>query len=131
MIAFQRTVSENADFQNLVTLLDEDLKIRDGSEHAFYAQFNKTTNIQSVIVCFVDNKPVGCGAFKEYAKGGSRNKKDVCISRISRPWDCLSHIKGIRIMGMPGKLFNVHFRNGQKSTGSDKFIQESRICCYR
>ena len=75
MIAFQRTVSENADFQNLVTLLDEDLKKRDGSEHAFYAQFNKTTNIQNVIVCFIDNKPVGCGAFKEYAKGEAEIKR--------------------------------------------------------
>ena len=75
MIDFQRTVSENADFQNLVTLLDEDLKIRDGSEHAFYAQFNKTTNIQNVIVCYLDNKPVGCGAFKEYSKGKAEIKR--------------------------------------------------------
>ncbi len=66
MIAFNRTLSDNADFQNLVTLLDEDLKIRDGDEHSFYAQFNKIENIRNVIICYIDNKPIGCGAFKEY-----------------------------------------------------------------
>ena len=75
MIAFQRTVSENADFQNLVTLLDEDLMIRDGSDHEFYSQFNKTANIRNVVVCYVDNKPVGCGAFKEYVQGEAEIKR--------------------------------------------------------
>ena len=62
----KRTFSGNPDFQNLVALLDEDLSIRDGNEHAFYAEFNKIQNIRNVIVCYLDNKPIGCGAFKEY-----------------------------------------------------------------
>lgn len=66
MTIFNRTDSDNADFQDLVALLDEDLQIRDGNEHFFYAQFNKIQNIRNVIVCYIDNKPVGCGAFKEY-----------------------------------------------------------------
>lgn len=66
MTSFRRTDSDNTDFQNLVALLDEDLRIRDGDEHVFYAQFNKIVNIRNVIVCYVDNKPIGCGAFREY-----------------------------------------------------------------
>lgn len=66
MTTFRRTDSDNTDFQNLVALLDEDLRIRDGDEHVFYAQFNKIVNIRNVIVCYVDNKPIGCGAFREY-----------------------------------------------------------------
>jgi len=66
MNTFKRTFSDDPDFRDLVALLDEDLRIRDGDEHAFYAQFNKTENIRNVIVCYIDNKPVGCGAFKEY-----------------------------------------------------------------
>jgi len=66
MISFRRTDSDNTDFHNLVALLDEDLRTRDGDEHVFYAQFNKIVNIRNVIVCYVDNKPIGCGAFKEY-----------------------------------------------------------------
>lgn len=68
MTTFKRTNSDNTDFQALVTLLDEDLKIRDGDEHAFYAAFNKIANIRHVIVCFIDNKPIGCGAFKEFGR---------------------------------------------------------------
>ncbi len=66
MTTFKRTVSEDADFQNLVFLLDKELEIRDGNDHSFYAQYNKTANIRNVIVCYIDNQPAGCGAFKEY-----------------------------------------------------------------
>jgi GNAT superfamily N-acetyltransferase len=68
MTTFKRTLSDNKDFQNLVALLDEDLEIRDGHEHSFYAPFNKIENIRNVIVCYIDHKPIGCGAFKEYDK---------------------------------------------------------------
>lgn len=66
MMIFKRTFPDNPDFQSLVTLLDEDLKKRDGDEHSFYAPFNKIDTIRNVIVCYVDNKPVGCGAFRKY-----------------------------------------------------------------
>jgi len=66
MTHFTRTDSDNTDFQNLVLLLDADLRIRDGDEHAFYAQYNKTTAIRNVVVCYVDDKAIGCGAFKQY-----------------------------------------------------------------
>ncbi len=61
-----RTNSDNPDFIKLVVLLDRDLAIRDGDEHAFYAQFNKTTHIRHVIVAYEKEEAVGCGAFKEY-----------------------------------------------------------------
>ena len=66
MTTFNRTDSTNADFQNLVVLLDKDLQIRDGDQHSFYDQFNKIQMIRNVVVCYIDNKPIGCGAFKEY-----------------------------------------------------------------
>jgi GNAT superfamily N-acetyltransferase len=66
MVVFNRTISDDADFQKLVALLDEDLRIRDGKEHSFYAQFNKIENIRNVIVCYFDDQPIGCGAFKEH-----------------------------------------------------------------
>ncbi|MCC6290396.1 MAG: GNAT family N-acetyltransferase [Chitinophagaceae bacterium] len=66
MTTFKRTDSGDTDFQNLVALLDKDLAIRDGTEHAFYNQFNKIDMIRNAIVCYADGKPVGCGAFKRY-----------------------------------------------------------------
>lgn len=68
MIHFIRTDSNNTDFQSLVVLLDKDLAIRDGDDHSFYDQFNKIVNIKNVIVCYDDETPVACGAFKPYTE---------------------------------------------------------------
>lgn len=70
-----RTDSSNEDFQKLVPLLDRDLAIRDGDEHAFFAQYNKSHDIRNVVVVYVDDVPVGCGAFKEYALGIAEIKR--------------------------------------------------------
>ena len=66
MINLIRTDSDNQDFIGLVKYLDADLAERDGSEHAFYDQFNKITRIRYVVVAYEDGKPVSCGAIKEY-----------------------------------------------------------------
>lgn len=59
-----RTTSENPDYKKLVVLLDATLKILDGDDHDFYAQFNKSDAIKNVVVFYDSNQPVGCGAFK-------------------------------------------------------------------
>lgn len=61
-----RTTSENIDFQKLVVLLDEVLRIKDGEDHDFYAQHNTLDKINHVVVCYQDNAAIGCGAFKEF-----------------------------------------------------------------
>ena len=62
-----RTNSENTDFIELVKLLDADLAIRDGKDHSFYAQYNKIDNIKYVVVAYENNKPIACGAIKDFA----------------------------------------------------------------
>ena len=66
MIHLIRTNSDNPDFNGLVRLLDQDLQMRDGAEHAFYAQFNKVSAIRYVVIAYRGDEPVGCGAFKEF-----------------------------------------------------------------
>ncbi len=66
MLEIIRTNSDNKDFQELVRLLDEDLSVRDGAEHSFYAQFNKIDAIRHAVVIYSENKAIGCGAFKKY-----------------------------------------------------------------
>lgn len=61
-----RTTTDNKEFQKLVVLLDQDLAIRDGEDHAFYAQFDKLKKINNVLVCYQNDIAVGCGAFKEF-----------------------------------------------------------------
>lgn len=66
MLKLIRTKSNDKDFSALVVLLDADLKIRDGDEHGFYATFNKVDSINEVVVAYLNEKAVGCGAFKPY-----------------------------------------------------------------
>ena len=75
MTQFIRTDSDNTNFQSLVALLDADLAKRDGDEHAFYAQFNKITTIRNAIICYVDDKAIGCGAFREYDESKAEIKR--------------------------------------------------------
>lgn len=76
MTIFERTTSDNTDFLKLVSLLNADLAIRDGDDHAFYNQFNSTSTLSNVIVCYIDSKPVGCGALRAY------NARQVEIKRM-------------------------------------------------
>ena len=75
MTNFIRTDSSNSDFQYLVSLLDADLAARDGVEHSFYAPYNTIVNLRNALVCYIDNRPAGCGAFKEYEKGTAEIKR--------------------------------------------------------
>ena len=75
MINLLRTDSDSSDFRELVRLLDQDLQIRDGDEHSFYAQFNKVDTIRHVVLACEDDKAVGCGAIKEYAEGVAEIKR--------------------------------------------------------
>ena len=83
MTIFNRTGSDNTDFQALVALLDKDLSIRDGDEHAFYAQFNKVQNIKHVIVCYMHDKAIGCGAFKKYDEQSTEPTHNFCLISFS------------------------------------------------
>ena len=65
MTTIKRTNSDDIDFINLVVLLDQDLKIRDGEDHGFYNQFNKTNTIKHVIVFYENDIAIGCGAIRE------------------------------------------------------------------
>jgi putative acetyltransferase len=76
MTTIKRTTSDNADFQDLVRLLDQELAIRDGDEHSFYHQFNAIVDLKHVIVYCEEDLPVGCGAFKPY------DEKTVEIKRM-------------------------------------------------
>lgn len=75
MITLKRTNSDDIDFINLVSLLDKDLAIRDGEDHAFYNQFNKTDKIKHTIVYYENDVPAGCGAFREKESGTTEIKR--------------------------------------------------------
>lgn len=65
-MTLKRTTSDNPDFEKLVIALDAYLKILDGEDHAFYAQFNKSDSLKYALICYENEMPVGIGAYKEY-----------------------------------------------------------------
>ena len=71
-----QTNQTSKDFQQLVALLDAELAIHDGDDHAFYHQFNGIDVLDHVVVAYSNNKAMGCGAFKV------RNKQQVEIKRM-------------------------------------------------
>jgi putative acetyltransferase len=66
MFISQRTNSDNTDFQNLVSALDHYLAGVNGDTNDFFVQYNKIDAIRHVVVVYVENHAVACGAFKEY-----------------------------------------------------------------
>ena len=75
MVTLRIMNSKDPDFIALVKLLDADLKIRDGKEHDFYAQFNGIEDMELVIVAYRDQTPIGCGALKGYNNNSMEIKR--------------------------------------------------------
>ena len=75
MINLRRTDSTDLDFIELVKQLDADLKIRDGEDHFFYAQFNKLDRIKHAIVFYQDDCPIACGAVKTFSENIAEVKR--------------------------------------------------------
>lgn len=74
-LAIIRTNSDDTDFRELVELLDKDLAVRDGDEHAFYSQYNKVDAIKEVVVAYQDEIPVACGAIKAFSESAAEVKR--------------------------------------------------------
>lgn len=69
MIRILHTDASHPDFRSLISALDAELHVRDGDDHAFYAQFNGIDSIPYTVVAYLDEVPVGSGAIKPYADG--------------------------------------------------------------
>ena len=82
MLELFRTDSDNNDFKTLVKLLDADLAIRDGADHAFYSQFNHIDKIKNAIVAFMDNEAVACGAFKKISDSSVEIKRMYVVENL-------------------------------------------------
>lgn len=85
-----RSDASNPDFLELVKYLDEELAVKDGDNHVFYAQFDKIDNIKHVVIVYENDQPIGCGAIKAfdadsmeikriYTRGESRGKGVAAI----------------------------------------------------
>ncbi len=61
----KRTYNNNPDFQNLITLLDGELHGHYIEVQSEYDRYNQISNLNTVVIAYRDQTPVGCGCFKE------------------------------------------------------------------
>lgn len=64
----KRTNSNHKDFAVLTRQLDMDLFRRYESVQATYDAFNKIESIDTVILAYHNDRPVGCGCFKTFSR---------------------------------------------------------------
>lgn len=74
-IELRRTDADDPALPPLIVELDNDLAVRDGNEHAFFAQFNKLQGIKHVVIAWQGDDAVGCGAFKPFEDGSVEIKR--------------------------------------------------------
>ena len=70
-----KTTSENKDFQTLVHQLDSYLAIINGDENPFFTEFNQINEIKNVVVVYLNDQPIGCGAIKSFNKDSMEIKR--------------------------------------------------------
>ena len=102
-----RTTYVNPAFQELVGHLNEDLAQRDGKDHPL-SQFNEITHLKHVVVVYLKNKAVGCGAIAKY---------DLSATEIKRMYVTRAH-RGQQL----GEKILIELENWTKELGHSKCI---------
>lgn len=91
-----RITSPSKDFERLVSELDKYLSVTDEDEHDFYNQFNSTSSLENMVVAYLNNEAVGCGAFKRFDKISSEIKRMYVVPRergSGLAWDILNELE--------------------------------------
>ena len=102
-----RTTYLNPAFQELIAQLNEDLANRDGKDHPL-SQFNEIIHLKYVVVVYLKNKAVGCGAIAKY---------DLVATEIKRMYVTPSH-RGQQL----GENILSELENWTKELGLSKCI---------
>lgn len=66
MLALKRTNSDNPHFRHLVPALDAELRSHYKEKQDEYDKHNVIEFIDTVVVAYKDDMPVGCGCFKKF-----------------------------------------------------------------
>ena len=82
MILIKRTNSNDSDFHVLVEELDKTFTAIYGDVQLEYDQYNIIENIDTVVIAYTNNEPVGCGCFKKF------NVNAVELKRMFVAADC-------------------------------------------
>ena len=106
-------------------MLDADLRIRDGDEHAFYAQFNSISVIRNAVVCYVDDKAIGCGAFKKYDHIKAEIKRMFVLPQYRGQGIGLNILKELELWAAELKYAECILETGKKQPEAIRLYQKA------
>lgn len=66
IVNIKRSQYADKDFVYLILQLDDELNNRHDNQRTVYDKFNKVDSIQTVIIAYINDNPVGCGCFKQF-----------------------------------------------------------------
>ena len=112
-LGLRRTDATNADFRNLVVLLDAHLAVTDEDEHDFYHQYNGLEAIKHVVMLYDGERAVACGAIKQF------DERTMEVKRMfTRPEE--------RGKGLAVKVLD-ELENWAKELGFDRCVLETGV----
>lgn len=125
MLILKRTDSADTDFIELVKLLDTDLALRNGEQHAFYSQFNTTDTIKNVVVAYLNHKAVSCGAFKYYNENTVEVKRMFTVHEFRGKGLAASILKELETWAAELGYTRSVLETGKKQTEALNLYQKS------
>lgn len=74
-ITIKRTEANDPDFPYLAALLNHELHEKYGELQVVYDKFNQISNLDTVVIAYVNDAPAGCGCFKRIDKNTAEIKR--------------------------------------------------------
>jgi len=75
MIFLKRTSGDSSQFKILTDKLDHELKLIYGSSQDEFDQYNIVYNLNTVVIAYINEIPVGCGCFKKFDSSTAELKR--------------------------------------------------------
>ena len=126
MLHLKRTDSSDPDFISLVHLLDADLAIRDGEDHAFYAQYNKVDSIRHVVVAYEEGAPIGCGAFKPFDEHSVEIKRMFVLPELRGQGIAVAVLTELEAWASESGYAKCVLETGKKQPEAIRLYEKSR-----
>jgi GNAT superfamily N-acetyltransferase len=121
-----RTDSRNEDFRRLAELLDESLYELYGEDIKIYSKQNSVTyNLKDILIIYINDEPVACGAFKKYDNDTIELKR-VFVKKENRGQGISKLIvKEIEELGRINKYSFVILQTGRKQIEAIKLYEST------
>lgn len=120
-----RSNSNHQDFKNLVDELNAYLSVVDGDEHAFYHQYNGIENLNHVVLAYLDDEPVACGAFKKFDTSSVEIKRMYTKPEARKHGIASQVLRELERWAFEEQFENTILETGKRQEEAVKFYQKN------